>query len=161
MDAPIRSHLLFISFQIFPPQLAPGSKSCLKSRKSRSGDPSAYSQFFSNTSSSSKYFDHTYIFSRIGKGVIYILQVFISNSSPLLYFDHSFTKMLLLGIAEEVTSYYNIFYSIHTHHSQLKSWFGVLRCPYVRFQHLLLNSYCKRYFKEFFQRIFCFRPIQG
>ena len=64
--------------------------------------------------------------------------------------------MLSVGIAEEVTSYHNIFYSIHTHHSQLKSWFGVLRCPYVRFQYLLLNSYCKRYFKEFFQRIFCF-----
>ena len=54
-------------------------------------------------------------------------------------------------MAEVVTSnYVQHFYPINTYHSQLRSWFGVLRGPYVRFQHLLLNIYCQRYFKEFF-----------
>ena len=45
-------------------------------------------------------------------------------------------------MAEVVTSnYVQHFYPINTYHSQLRSWFGVLRGPYVRFQHLLLNIY--------------------
>ena len=48
--------------------------------------------------------------------------------SPLLSFDHSFEKTLLLGIADRVTSFnYNILDPAHTYHSKLKGWSGVLR----------------------------------
>ena len=47
--------------------------------------------------------------------------------SPLLSFDHSFDKTLLLGIADRVTFNYNILDPAHTYHSKLKSWSGVLR----------------------------------
>ena len=47
--------------------------------------------------------------------------------SPLLSFDHSFDKTLLLGIADRVTFNYNILDPAHTYHSKLKGWSGVLR----------------------------------
>ena len=47
--------------------------------------------------------------------------------SPLLSFDHSFDKTLLLGIADRVTFNYNILDPAHTHHIKLKSFSGALR----------------------------------
>ena len=72
--------------------------------------------------------------------------------SPLLSFDHSFEKTLLLGIADRVTFNYNILDPpIHTIAS---SKVGLVSSELVcrTFNHLLLNSCCKRYFQF---KIFC------
>ena len=42
-------------------------------------------------------------------------------------FDNSFVKMLLLGIAEGVTSNYNVFDPAYVYQSKLKTWSGILR----------------------------------